>query len=105
MSGVISFTPQARRFLVSVTPSHHRPRHPGELVGQCDGRDLGRTPRQQRREPRPMPGAMNFGIADYGERTSHERAAQIAVTLFADTAELVLAAARVLLGDQPDTGP
>jgi len=52
-----------------------------------------------------MPGAMNFGIADHGERTSHERAAQIAVTLSADTAELVLAAARLVLGDQPDTGP
>jgi hypothetical protein len=52
-----------------------------------------------------MLGAMDFGIADHGQRTSHERAAQIAVTLFADTAELVLTAARVLLGDQPDTGP
>ena len=40
-----------------------------------------------------MPGAVDFGIADHGERASHEQAAQIAVTLLADTAEPVLAAA------------
>jgi hypothetical protein len=34
---------------------------------------------------------MDLGIADDGERTRGEQAAQIAITLFADTAELVLA--------------
>src|SRR5262249_53203937 len=34
-----------------------------------------------------------LGIADDGERTSGEQAAQIAIALFADTAELVLAPA------------
>jgi uncharacterized protein len=38
------------------------------------------------------------------QRTSHEQAAQIAVTLFADTAEPILAPARVLLRDEPDPG-
>ena len=34
-----------------------------------------------------MPGAMDLGIADHGERASCEEAAQIAIALFADTAE------------------
>ena len=33
------------------------------LVGEHDGRDLGGPPRQQRCDPRPMLGAMDFGIA------------------------------------------
>ena len=47
---------------------------------------------------------MDLGIADDGERTRGEQAAQIAITLFADTAELVLAPARVLLRHEPDPG-
>src|SRR5664279_2068708 len=38
-----------------------------------------------------MLGAMDLGIADDGERAGDEQAAQIAVTLLADTAEPVLA--------------
>src|SRR4029077_16772481 len=59
---------------------------------------------QQRRKPRPMPGAMDLSITDDGERASREQAAQIAITLFADTAEPIFAAARVLLRHQPDPG-
>jgi hypothetical protein len=44
-----------------------------------------------------MFGAMDLGIADDGERTRGEQAAQIAITLFADTAELVLAPAQVVV--------
>src|SRR5918994_4926402 len=51
-----------------------------------------------------MLGAMELGIANDGERAVHEQAAQIAVTLFADTAEPVLATARVLLRHEPDPG-
>jgi hypothetical protein len=51
-----------------------------------------------------MFGAMDFGIADDGERTRHEQAAQIAVTLLADMAEPVLAPARMLLRHQPNPG-
>ena len=40
-----------------------------------------------------MLSAMDLGIADDGERADHEQAAQIAVALFADTAEPVLASA------------
>src|SRR5262249_30809198 len=39
-----------------------------------------------------MIGAMEFGIADHRECASHEQAAQIAVTLFVDTAEPLTAA-------------
>ena len=51
-----------------------------------------------------MLGAMDLGIADDGERAGHEQAAQIAVTLFADTAEPVLAPARVLFRHEPNPG-
>src|ERR1700729_1525715 len=49
---------------------HHRPRYPCDLVGECDGCDLRGSPRQQHCEPRPMPGAMGFGIADHCQRAS-----------------------------------
>src|SRR5262245_21465485 len=45
---------------------------------------------------------MDLGITDDGKRTDREQAAQIAIALFADAAELVLAAARVLLRHEPD---
>ena len=35
--------------------------------------------RQQRREPGPMPGAMDLGVADDGECSGHEQATQIAI--------------------------
>ena len=38
-----------------------------------------------------MPGAMDLGIADDGECSGHEQAAQIAITLFTDAAEPLLA--------------
>src|SRR4029077_17644863 len=92
------------RFLVAFVPGHHRPGHPGEFVGERDGNNLGGSPRQQRGEPRSMPGAVDLGIADHGERAGREQAAQIAIAVLADTAKLVLAPARVLLRHQPDPG-
>jgi hypothetical protein len=51
-----------------------------------------------------MLGAMDLGVTDDGERTGHEQAAQIAVTLLADIAEPVLASARVLFRHDTDLG-
>ena len=51
-----------------------------------------------------MLGAVDFGVADYGQRAGGEQAAQIAIALFADTAELFPASARVLLWHEPDPG-
>src|SRR5262245_5009561 len=97
---------QSRRqcdgFLVAVTPGHHGPRHSCDLVGERDRNDLGGPPRQQSCEPGPMFSAVDFGIADHRQRTRREQAAQIAIALFADTAKLVLAPARVLLRYEPD---
>jgi hypothetical protein len=42
---------------------------------------------------------VNLGIADHGECSRREQAAQIAIASFADAAQSVLAAARVLLWD------
>src|SRR5439155_24040182 len=78
-------------FFVTFAFGHDRPGHPGDLVGERDGRDRRRSPRQQCREPRSMPGAMDFGIADDGERAGREQAAQIAIASFADIAEPILA--------------
>jgi hypothetical protein len=39
----------------------------------------------------PMLGAVDLGVPDDGECSGHEQATQIAVTLFADAAEPVLA--------------
>src|SRR5882672_211711 len=91
-------------FLITLTSGHHRPDYPRNLVGERDGRDVSRTPRQQCREPGPMLGAIDLGIADNSECTDHEQAVQIAVPLFADTAELVLTPTRMLLRHQPNPG-
>src|SRR6266705_898595 len=47
---------------------------------------------------------MDFGIANHCQRAGREQAAQIAIALLADTAEPVLAPARVLLRHEPDPG-
>src|SRR6266436_5768112 len=51
-----------------------------------------------------MLGTVELRIADHGERTGCEQAAQITIALFADAAELVFAPARVLLRHEPDPG-
>src|SRR5450759_417258 len=91
-------------FLVAFAPGHHGPGHPRNLVGQRDRSNLCRAPRQQCREPRPVFRAVDLGIANDGECAGREQAAQIAVTLFADAAEPVLAPARALLRHEPDPG-
>jgi hypothetical protein len=51
-----------------------------------------------------MAGTMDLGISDHRERARCEQAPEIAITLLTDAAELLLAAARVLLREQPDPG-
>ena len=51
-----------------------------------------------------MPGSVDLGVTDHGERASGEQAAQIAVALLTDTAELLLTTARGLLRHQSDPG-
>ena len=91
-------------FFVALAASHHGPSHSGELVSKGDGSDLGRPPRQQCRKPGPMLCAVDLGVADHGQGAGSEQAAQIAIALLGDTAELVLAPARVLLRHEPDPG-
>src|SRR6516225_8483691 len=59
-------------FLVALAPGHHRPGHSRDLVGECDGSDLGRPPCQQRCKPWPMFGTVELRIADHGESTGGE---------------------------------
>src|SRR5258708_36429969 len=93
----LHISPAARRDLVYAAPRN--------LVGKRDGGDLRRAPCQQRRQPGPMLGAVDLGVADDGECTGHEQAAQIAVPLFADAAEPVLAPTPVLLRNESNPGP
>src|SRR3974390_1551154 len=100
--GAISLDLQRGRIIVALASSHHCPGHSGELVGKRNRRDFGGSPSQQCCEPRSVLGAVDLGIADHGKCAGHEQASQIAVALFADTAEPVPTSARVLLGYQSD---
>jgi hypothetical protein len=51
-----------------------------------------------------MFGAMDLGVADHRQHARREQAAQIAIALFPDTAELILTPTRVLLRHKPDPG-
>src|SRR5882724_8714509 len=51
-----------------------------------------------------MLGAVDLGVADDGECTGHEQAAEIAVALFTNASEPVLAPTRVLLRNEPNPG-
>ena len=51
-----------------------------------------------------MPSAMDLAVSDDSERADYKQAAQITVSLFADTAEPVLTPARMLLRHEPDPG-
>ena len=99
--GAISSDPQRGWIIISLAPSHHCPGHSGELVGKRDGGDFGRPSCQQRCDPGPILGAVDLGRANDGECAGHEQAAQIAIPLFADTAEPIPTPARVLFGNQP----
>lgn len=63
------------------------PGHPGDLVGQCDSGNLGRSSRQQCGEPRSVAGTMDFGITDHCERPCNEQSAEIPIALLADATE------------------
>src|SRR5277367_3052128 len=64
--GATSLRRKCDGFSVAFAPSHHGPRHSGDLVGKRDRGDFGGPPCQQCGEPGPMSGAMDLGIADYG---------------------------------------
>jgi hypothetical protein len=87
-------------FFVSLSSHHHRPDHPGHLVGQRDRRDLGRAASQQMHQPgapRPMP----LGVADDSQSPSHQELPQIAVALLGDAAQLFLALLEFCRGTSP----
>ena len=79
--------------LVALALGHHRPRHPGELIGKRDRRDLCWPAVQQRRQPRPVLGSMFLRIFDHGKRACTEQGPQIAVAHLGDIAEPVPPAA------------
>jgi len=104
MPDAISSHPKRGGLPVAAALRHQGPRDPRELVSERDGRDLRRPPCQQCHQPGPVLGPMDFGIANNGERSGGEQAAQISIPSFADVAKLVLTAARVLLRNESDPG-
>jgi hypothetical protein len=64
------------RFFVALAPGHHRPHHPRDLVGQGDGGDLARPPRQLEccfgtspiQAEKPRPDRKAFGSATLATR-------------------------------------
>jgi hypothetical protein len=76
IAGAIAFAisaaglPRKRHgFLITLTFGHHRPSHPGELIGKRNGRDLCGPPVEQRCQPRPVLGAVLQRIFDDGQGT------------------------------------
>src|SRR5262249_18686165 len=95
---------QQRRLPVSLTTNHDGPGNPGYLVGQGDGGPLGRPRCHQPSQPGMLLRAVLLRIADDGHGTIDEQPPQVSIALLRNAAELVLAAARVLLRHQPDPG-
>src|ERR1700726_3149040 len=59
-------------FFVAITPGHHGPRHSCNLVGGRARTAFGGQPPQKSCDPGPMFGAVDFGIADDGQRARRE---------------------------------
>src|ERR1700761_5396485 len=70
MTGTIPLSGKRARLLVALALRHHCPGHSGELVGERDGGNLGRSSRQQSRKPWPVPGAVDLCVADHSECSS-----------------------------------
>jgi hypothetical protein len=67
----ISSRRQCDGFLIALPFGHDRPGHTSDLVGECDGGDLGWPPCQQCRKPWTMFGAVELCIAE--SRRAHRR--------------------------------
>jgi hypothetical protein len=88
-------------FSVALAFGHHGPGQARDFVGERNRGDLRRPALEQSRKPRAMLGAVDLGVADDRQRARREQAAQIAISLLGDAAELFSAPA-VLLRDQTD---
>src|SRR5262249_49151484 len=89
------------RLLIPFAAHHDGPGHARDFVGKCDGDNLGRLAMQQPGEPRPL-GSMALRAPDHTQGPRPQQPAQLAVTLFGDAAELLLASARILFRDKTD---
>src|ERR671911_186315 len=87
--------------LEGLVPDHQRPRNPCVLVGEGDGGDVDRAPRQKTAQPggrrvvTPLPAHHRAGAM-------HEQPPEITVAPFADAAEPLLPATGSLARDEPE---
>ena len=75
MADAISFMPQARRVPCSARPWPSSPMPSVRSCWRARWQPPWSAARQQRREPGPMLGAMDLGVADDGQCPGHEQAA------------------------------
>ena len=103
-AGTISLTPRVRwvSCTVHLWPSWPTPFLPSCRQARPPRRSLAAAPTTW--QAKASAWFLPLGIADHGQRAGGEQAAQIAITSLADTAELFLAPARVLLRQEPDPG-
>jgi hypothetical protein len=75
---------------IGASPGQQRPGDACHLVGKRNGHDLERSPRQELRQPGIVLRAL-LGAPEYGMRTDHQQAPQIAVALLGDRPKLLFA--------------
>src|SRR5712671_5788474 len=88
---------------IGATMGQQRPGRARHLVGERHRYDLEGPPRQELREPEIFAGVL-LGTPQHGDRPDDENAPQVAVALFGDRSELLLAPGRILPRHQPDPG-
>ena len=89
------------RLLVTLALGHHRPGHPGELIGKRYRRILCWPPLHQRCQPRPMLGAMHFRIFYDCQRADAEERSQIPIPAFVMLPSLSRPPLEFCLGTSP----
>jgi hypothetical protein len=75
---------------IGASPGQQRPGDACHLVGKRNGHDLERSPRQELRQPGIVLRAL-LGAPQYGMRTDHEKASQVAVALLGNRPKLLFA--------------
>ena len=82
----------------------HRPCDASHLVGQCDSRDVGVNSRCKLAEPCTETRRLLVPALQHGACSAHEQSSQVVVSALADAEQLLLAARRLLLRNQPQPG-
>ena len=89
-------------FAIAFAAYHHRPDHSYNLIGQCNGRDLDRSPCHELSQPWTARVSQLFDTLDDGECAKHQQRSLIPIASFGDATQSIFAARRILFGNQTD---